>query len=197
MVGSWEFSNADREKTCVITFRADSNRIGKRVEFDPGCATKFPFIREIAAWSQAENDFLRLLDSQGHALLEFSEVESGIYEAPRAGEGILFIQNAAALGPAPRTAEQMTGEWQVARRTGRPLCALTLSNVAAGEEFVVRVQGQCDPLVRRFGPATWQMDRGELVLRSAGGQSWRFEEIEDAKWRRIPETSDSLLMVRR
>ena len=35
MVGTWEFSNADREKTCSITFRNDSNRVGKRVEFDP------------------------------------------------------------------------------------------------------------------------------------------------------------------
>ena len=32
MPGSWEFSNADREKTCSVTFRNESNRVGKRVE---------------------------------------------------------------------------------------------------------------------------------------------------------------------
>ena len=48
MAGSWEFSNADREKTCTITFRNDNAKVGKRVEFDPGCAKLFPFISEIA-----------------------------------------------------------------------------------------------------------------------------------------------------
>jgi hypothetical protein len=197
MVGNWEFSNADREKICTITFRNDLTRVGKKVEFDPACAVHFPFIREIAGWSQADNDFLRLVDAQGNPVLEFSEVESGIFEAPRAGEGILFIQNASALGPAPKTAELIAGEWAIARRTGRAICSLTLSNTAAGEEFVVRVQPPCDAVVTRFGPATWQMDRGELVLRSAGGQSWRFEETEDAKWRRLPETANPLFMVRK
>ena len=197
MVGSWEFSNADREKTCVITFRAELPRVGRRVEFDSACAGKFPFIREIAGWRLADNDFLRLLDARGNSVLEFSEVESGIFEAPRPGEGILFIQNAAALGPAPRTAEQMTGEWLIVRRDGKPICGLSLSNTAAGEEFVIRVQSPCDAFVRRFAPATWLMDRGEMVLRSASDQSWRFEEVEDSKWRRVPETSDSVMMVRK
>ena len=65
------------------------------------------------------------------------------------------------------------------RGTGKPICALTLSNTAAGDEFAVRVQPPCDPVVTRFGPATWQMDRGEIVLQSARGQTWRFEEGED------------------
>ncbi len=38
MAGSWEFSNADREKTCTITFRdTAASKVGKRVEFDPNC----------------------------------------------------------------------------------------------------------------------------------------------------------------
>ena len=83
------------------------------------------------------------------------------------------------------------------RRTGQRVCGLTLSNAAAGEEFAVRVQPPCDPTVARFAPVTWQMDRGEIVLRAANGQSWRFEEAEDAKWRRIPETANPILMVRK
>ena len=196
MVGSWEFSNADREKTCTVTFRNDATKVGKRVEFDAACAGHFPFIREIAGWRHSDNDFLRLVDAQGDPVLEFSEVESGIFEAPRPGEGILFIQNASALGPAPKTAADMTGNWQIVRRTGRPICSLTLTSTAAGEEFVIRVQPPCEPFVARFAPATWQMDRGELVLRSANGQSWRFEESE-GKWSRIPATSDPVLMVRK
>ena len=130
-------------------------------------------------------------------MLEFSEVESGIFEAPKPGEGILFIQNPTDLGPAPKTAEQITGDWTIIRRTGQRVCALTLSNTAAGEEFVVRLQPPCDQVVTAFGPATWQMDRGEIVLRAANGQSWRFEEGEDSKWQRIPQTANPLLMVRK
>ena len=37
------------------------------------------------------------------------------------------------------------------------------------------------------------MDRGEIVLRSANGQSWRFEEGEDAKWQRVPQTANPML----
>ena len=197
MPGSWEFSNADREKTCIVTFRSDAAKIGKRIEFDSKCAGLFPFVPEIVGWRLDDNDFLRLLDARGNAVLEFSEVESGIFEAPKPGEGILFIQNPTDLGPAPKTAAQIKGDWNVIRRTGQRICGLTLSDTAAGEEFVVRVQPPCDPTVARFAPATWQMDRGEIVLRAANGQSWRFEEGEDQKWQRIPQTANPLLLVRR
>jgi hypothetical protein len=197
MPGSWEFSNADREKSCTVTFRNDAARVGKRIEFDPKCATLFPFVSEISGWRLNDNDFLRLLDAQGNSVLEFCVVESGIFEAPKPGEGILFIQNPTDLGPAPKTAEQMKGDWNVIRRTGQRICSLILSDTAAGEEFVVRVQPGCDAVVARFAPATWQMDRGEIVLRAANGQSWRFEEGEDQKWQRIPQTANPLLMVRK
>src|SRR6476661_469415 len=98
-VGTWEFSNADRDKRCTITFRADTGPAGMKVEFDRACAGQFPFVRDVAAWSLKEGDFLRLLDSKGKPVLDFSEVESGIFEAPKPGEGILFIQSASAAGP--------------------------------------------------------------------------------------------------
>ncbi|MEA2978401.1 MAG: hypothetical protein QOF09_224 [Alphaproteobacteria bacterium] len=197
MPGTWEFSNADREKTCTVTFRNDAAKVGKRLDFDSACAKLFPFVPEIVGWRLNDNDFLRLLDARGAAVLEFSEVESGIFEAPKTGEGILFIQNPTDLGPAPKTAEQITGDWSIIRRTGQRVCGLTLSNAAAGEEFVVRLQPPCDRVVTSFAPATWQMDRGEIVLRAANGQSWRFEEGEDSKWQRIPQTASPLLMVRK
>ncbi len=95
MVGTWEFSNADREKICTVTFRADPAAAGKRVEFEASAAPAyFRSSRKSPAGAWPSNDFLRLLDAKGQSVLEFSEVESGIFEAPRPGEGILFIQNA-------------------------------------------------------------------------------------------------------
>jgi hypothetical protein len=195
MIGNWEFSTADREKSCTITFRSDTGPGGKRAIFDPGCAGHFPFVREIVAWDHADNDFLRLLDAQGQSVLEFSEVEGGIFEAPRPGVGILFIQNASTAGPARRTVEQVTGDWSIHRGTGgRPICRVTLSNTAAGEEFAIQVKNPCDAFVTRFAPVTWQIDRGELVFRSARGQYWRFEATDEQSWRRVPESANPLLL---
>jgi hypothetical protein len=196
LIGSWEFANADRDKRCTITFRTDVSPAGLKVEFDRPCVGLYPFVRDIAAWSLNEGDFLRLLDAKGKSVLEFSEVESGIYEAPKPGEGILFIQNASAAGPEPRTAAQMAGEW-VIQRNGRQICALTLSNTAVGEEFAVRVKQPCDQLVTRFAPATWSMERGELVMKPARGQPWRFEEGDEQAWRRVPSTADSMQLIKK
>ena len=131
----------------------------------------FPFVSEVVGWTLADNDFLRLLDAQGQSVLEFSEVEGGIYEAPKPGEGILFIQNPAGLGPAPKTAEQMSGEWNMVNRTGKPICALTLSNSAVGEEFAVRVNAalRCrrPALCARDLADGSRRDRAALAIRTA------------------------------
>src|SRR5262249_25165783 len=60
---NWEFSNADRDKRCTVTFRTDTAAVGMRLEFDSGCAALFPFTTEIVGWTLAENDFLRMLDA--------------------------------------------------------------------------------------------------------------------------------------
>jgi hypothetical protein len=196
MVGTWEFTNADRDKTCTITLRTEPAGSGMRAEFDKACAAKFPFIADVTAWTYNEGDFLRLTDASGGAVLEFSEVEAGVYEAPRPGEGILFIQNPGAAGPPQRTAADVVGDWTVVR-AGKPICTLTLSNTAAGEDFVVQVCQPCDPFVTRFGPATWQVERGELVLKPAKGNPWRFEEQDASSWQRLPASAGSVLLVRK
>jgi hypothetical protein len=160
----------------------------------------FPFVRQVAGWTLAQNDFLRLVDAKGQPLLEFSEVEGGIYEAPRPGEGILFIQAAAAAaeaGPPPHSTAEMTGEWSVARAAGKPICSLMLSDTAAGDDFAVQIKQPCDASITRFAPSTWQMDRGELLLKSARGQTWRFAEGEQQAWRRIPENADAVTLTKK
>lgn len=197
MVGNWEFSNADRDKRCTLTFRTDAGPAGMRLEFDRDCVKLFPFVKDIVAWSIAEHDFLRLLDAKGRAVLEFSEVESALFEAPRPEEGILFIQSAAAAGAPPKPAEQMAGDWTVVR-SGRPLCVLTLMNTPAGPDLALRMRPGCDPAVARFAPNAWTMDRSELVLKGARDASWRFAEGDEAStWHRVPDGPDPLLLVRR
>ncbi len=196
MVGKWEFSNADRDKICSIVFRTDPGAAGMKLEFDQACYGVFPFIKEIVGWRLADNDFLRLLNAKGRSVLEFSEVESRMFEAPRPGEGILFIQAFAAVVP-DVTAEQMNGEWTIVRGAGKTICTLTLSNTAVGEGFALKVTPGCDPIVARFNPVTWRLERGGLTLSSARGDTWLFEADDPANWHRIPETSDPILLVRK
>jgi hypothetical protein len=194
--GTWEFSNADRDKRCTVTFRTDPGPVGMRLEFDKGCAALFPFIADVAGWTLADNDFLRLLDAKGGSLLEFSEVESHMYEAPRPGEGILFIQPTAVVGPPPKEPAEVAGEWALGRSSGQPICRMTLANTPAGDDLALTLKPGCDPFVARFAPTAWQMDRGELLIKNSRGQTWRFAEGDNAIWTRVPETAEPLQMTR-
>jgi hypothetical protein len=195
LLGSWEFSNADRDKICQATFKADVTKVGFKVEFDAGCAAKFPLVNDVAGWTFPEGDLLRLVDAQGKTLVEFSEVESGIYEAPTPGVGVLFLQNAAAVGPPPKPPEQVAGDWMVMRR-GAPVCSLTLSATPAKDGYTLTVKPGCDAAVTRLNFAEWRLDREELTLMPARGSPWRFEEGDAGTWRRTPETADQYMLVR-
>ena len=192
----WEFSNADRDKVCNIVFRTDPNAVGMKLEFDQTCLALFPFVKEITGWRLADNDLLRFVNAKGKSILAFSEVESKMFEAPRPGEGILFITAADAVAP-DITADQMNGEWAVVRGNGRTICTLTLSNTAAADGFSLKLNPGCEGFVTRFNPVTWRMDRGGLTFSSNRGETWVFEADDPANWHRIPETNDPVLLVRK
>ncbi len=196
MIGTWEFSNADRDKICTATFKGDPVKVGFKVEFDANCPTLFPMVSDVAGWTFPDNDLLRLVDAQGRSLVEFSEVEDGIYEAPTPGVGVLFLQNAEAAGPPPKPPEQVAGDWAITRAGSAPICVLTLSTTAVKDAFALTVKLGCDADIARLNFAQWRMDRGELVLLPARGNPWRFEEVDNVSWRRLPESADQIMLVR-
>jgi hypothetical protein len=196
MLDSWEFSNADRDKICTATFKSDPSKVGFKVEFDANCATLFPLIADVAGWSFPDNDLLRLLDAQGKALVEFSEVEDGLFEAPTPGVGVLFLQKAGAAGPAPKPAEQLAGNWAIKRGPDKVLCSLALANTPLRDDLALTVQPGCDATIARLNFTQWRIDRGELVLVPARGNPWRFEEVDSTTWRRLPESADPITLVR-
>jgi hypothetical protein len=196
MPGTWEMSNADRDKTCNVTFRPEPTPGGSKLEFDKACAGVFSLTRGVTAWTIGPNDALRLVDAKGKTILELTEVESGMFEGERPEEGLYFLQNLAAAGTVWRTAEQMLGDWAVTRGAGKPICTITLSKAAAGDDLALKVKPGCDTFVSSFNPSSWRMDRGELVLSSARSGAWRFEEGDPVTWHRIPEGVDPLLLVR-
>lgn len=195
MIGSWEFSNADRDKVCTATFKSDRATVGFKVEFNAACAALFPLVANVAGWTFPDNDLLRLLDAQGRALAEFSEVEDGIYEAPTPGVGVLFLQNAAAAATPAKTPQQVAGNFNL-MQGDKPLCSLTLAPTAVRDAFALTVKPGCDPNIVRQAFAQWRLEREELVLLPARGNPWRFEEIENGTWRRLPESVDALTLVR-
>jgi Protease inhibitor Inh len=195
MIGNWEFSNADHDKICRLALRADAVTGGYKVDVDKNCATLFPSTKEVAGWTLDSYGTLRLLDSRGNAVIELTEAEAGIFDGFQPGKGRYVLQSAAA---APvRSAEDMLGDWAIARGTGKPICVLTLANNPAGaDNLSLKVKPGCDPFVARFGPTFWRIDRGDLILLSARGQTWRFEEDDANTWLRVPQTADPVLLVR-
>jgi hypothetical protein len=197
MIGQWELSTTERSKTCVVTLKGDAGAQALKLELEPGCAAALPFTREITAWSIKGLDIVRLQDASGQPVIDFTEVESGIFEGLRQGEGIYILQNLAAARSLAKSMDQMIGDWAMVRGSGRTICGLTLTNNEATQDnFQVFLKPKCDPAISSFAPTQWRLERGELLLMSAGGEVWRFEADDNAQWRLVPDTADPLIMLR-
>ncbi len=66
MAGGWEISNADRDRTCIVTLRADPARAGFKLDLDRNCATTIPATKDVDAWT-ISNETIRLIDPRGDA----------------------------------------------------------------------------------------------------------------------------------
>ncbi len=195
MIGAWEFSNADHDKICRFNFRADAVSGGNKLDIDKNCPNVFPSTKDIVAWAVDNYGSLRLLDARGNSVVELTEVESGMFDGFTPEEGRFILQTAAA---APmRSANDMVGDWGVARGTGKLICVLTLANSPVGTDtLALKIKPGCDVSVTRFGPAAWRLDQGDLVLLSQRGESWQFEENDTNTWQRLPESADPFLLIR-
>src|SRR5258708_7346806 len=87
MIGQWELSTTERSKTCVVTLKGDATAQGLKLELEPGCAAALPFTKDITAWSVRGLAIVRLQDAAGGSGVDFTEVEGGIVEGLRRGEG--------------------------------------------------------------------------------------------------------------
>jgi hypothetical protein len=197
MVGQWELSTTERSKTCVVTLKGDAVPQDMKLELEPSCAAALPFAKDIVGWSVKGLDIVRLQDASGQPVIDFTEVESGIFEGVRQNEGVYILQNLAAARSLAKSMDQMIGDWAMVRANGQVVCGLTLTNTDAGQEnFQVFLKPKCDPAVTTFGPTRWRLERGQILLMSDKGESWEFEADDNAQWRLVPDSADSLLMMR-
>ncbi|MGT2440623.1 AprI/Inh family metalloprotease inhibitor [Bradyrhizobium betae] len=197
MPGQWELSTTERSKTCVVTLKADAAGQGYKLELEPACKTALPFTKDIVAWSVRGLDIVRLQDATGEAVIDLTEVEAGIFEGLRQGEGVYILQDLAAARSMAKSMDQMIGDWSMVRGNGQPVCGLTLTNTEAGpDNFQVFLKPRCDAAIAQFNPTQWRLERGQIILMSKSGDAWQFEADDNAQWRRVPDTADPLIMLR-
>jgi Protease inhibitor Inh len=197
MIGQWELSTTERSKTCVVTLKPDATPQGLKLELEPACVKALPFTKDITAWNVKGLDIVRLQDAKGEAVIDFTEVEAGILEGMRTGEGVYILQNLAAARSLAKSMDQMIGDWSMVRGNGNTICGLTLTNNDAGNDnFQVFLKPKCDPAIAAFAPTQWRLERGQIMLMSDRGDTWRFEADDYAQWRLVPDSADPLIMLR-
>ncbi|WP_291699060.1 AprI/Inh family metalloprotease inhibitor [Bradyrhizobium sp.] len=198
MIGhQWELATTDRSKTCVVTLKPDAAPGGFKIELESGCAAALPFAKDIAAWSLKGLDIVRLQDAKGEAVIDFTEVETGIFEGLRTNEGVYILQDLAAARSLAKSMDQMIGDWAMVRSNGATICGLTLTNNDAGKDnFQVFLKPKCDAAVAAFAPTQWRLEHGQILLMSDRGETWRFEADDNAQWRLVPDSADPLIMLR-
>ncbi len=198
MIGQWELATTDRSKTCVVTMKSDAAAQGLKLELEPACATALPFTKDIAAWSvKGLGDIVRLQNKAGESVIDLTEVESGIFEGNRSGEGIYILQNLEAARSLAKSMDQMIGDWAMVHGDGQSICGITLTNnEASADNFQAFLKPKCDPAVAAFAPTQWRLDHGQILLISDNGEIWTFEADDNAQWRRVPDSADPLILLR-
>ena len=197
MIGQWELATTDRSKTCVVTLKQEPASQGLKLELEPGCAAALPFTKGITAWNIKGLDIVRLQDAAAESVIDFTEVEAGIFEGLRQGEGVYILQNLAAARSLAKSMDQMIGDWSMVRGNGQAICGLTLTNTEAGQDnFQVFLKPKCDAAVAAFAPTQWRLDHGQMLLMSQSGETWQFEADDNAQWRKVPDSADPLIMLR-
>src|SRR5262249_9996145 len=159
MIGQWELATTERSKTCVVTLKGEGPGQALKLELEPACTAALPFTKDIAAWSIKGLDIVCLQDGTGESVIDCTEVEAGIFEGLRQGEGVYILQNLAAARSMAKSMDQMIGDWAMVRGNGQPICGLTLTNTEAGpDNFQVFLKPKCDPVIAQFNPTQWRLD---------------------------------------
>ncbi len=195
MIGAWEISNAARDKRCAVSFKSEAVAGGFKLEFDAPC-TDFPVLRDVGVWGIGPKDAVQLFDSKGTIILDFNEVESGMFEAERKGEGLFFMRSQAAIKAATVSPDQLFGDWTLLQEADKPLCKITLSNAQSGDDtYRIVVKPGCSAPIMGLGLMTWRLEVNDLLLVGRAG-TWRFSESDATVWERIPPSTDPMVLMR-
>lgn len=196
---NYELASALGDRKCAVTLDVRPAGPGFTLVYDKAaCQPLFGFLNETVAWVPGIAGSVRFVNAAKRTVSEFTEGVGGRYEALREGDGVYFLVNLQFIDPGemPQFAD-LLGEWNMARPGGPPICTISLTDQSTVENaFVVTVKPDCDQAVTRFGPVSWMLDRGDILLFSAKGDRLRFGRQQEGGWAKVPDTPRPLLLAR-
>lgn len=205
LAAAYQLANADGDRTCALTLKADALKPEAGVQnyavaFDKAaCVEAIPFTGGLAGWTPGPGDSIRLMGTQGRLIAEFTEGVGGTWEALREGDGVYFLTNPAIGDPTDQAQPaDMVGEWNVARAAdGKPVCLFSLTDAPAPDgSFRLELRPGCDASIVRFAPDRWRLERGDLVVVAANGDTLRFAGQDEGGWAKVPAGSRPLFLSR-
>jgi hypothetical protein len=202
LASNYQLADAVGERKCAMVLETKSAPGGFTLSFDrAACRAAFSHLADVAAWQPAPAGGINLVTAKGTIITEFTEGVGGVYEAIRENDGVYFLTNLRIADTAEIKIDDIAGEWNLSRPDGPAICRITLTKEVAGDNrFAVRVANGCDSAITAFGPATWQLSNGDVVLYAKGGDFIRLGKNEEGLWARVPDQKQSrprpLLMTR-
>jgi hypothetical protein len=199
LAADYQLQSALGDRKCAITLEAKSVAAGHAIVFDrTECTPLFRFLTDTVAWEPGIAGSIRFVNAAKRTVSEFTEGVGGQYEALLEGDGVYFLTNLQFVQPDETpTFSDAAGEWNISPPDGPAICSLNLTDQPAGDDlFKVTVKAGCDPLIARFGPVKWYLDRGDIVLLSARDERMRFGRQPEGNWTKIPEQPRPLSLSR-
>lgn len=202
LASNYQLADAIGERKCSIALEAKTVPGGFALSYDrAACRAMFAHLAEVAAWQPAPAGGINLVTAKGTIVTEFTEGVGGVYEAIRDNDGVYFLTNLRIADTSEVKAEDVAGEWNFSRPDGPAICRIALTREAAGDNrFAVRLAPGCDGAITGFGPATWQLSNGDIVLYSKTGEVIRLGRNDEGLWARVPDQKNPrprpLLMTR-
>jgi hypothetical protein len=199
----YELTNADGTLRCPVALEPRPIGRGLALSYDRAiCNPRFGFLGEVAGWLPGVAGAILMVAPDGRIVTEFTEGIGGVYEAIREGDGVYFLANLQFVDPAARVqVADLIGAWNLSRvdnpKEPAKTCSLNLTDEVAGDQlYSLRVLPECDPALVQAGIVTWQLERGDIVLRARSGDAFRFEKGEGNVWNKVPEKPRPMTLSR-
>jgi hypothetical protein len=202
LASNYQLADAIGERRCSITLEAKTAAPGFTLVYDKAvCIPLFGYLADVVAWQPAPAGGINFVNSKGVVIAEFTEGVGGVYEAIRDNDGVYFLTNLRIADTAETKIEDLAGEWNLSRPDGPTICKIALTKEVAGDNrFTARVAPGCDSAITAFGPVSWQLSNGDVVLYAKNGEIIRLGRNEEGVWARVPDQKQSrprpLLMTR-
>jgi len=186
---NYQLTDGVGERRCPIVLDSKTTTGGFTLSYDrTACRAVFAHLAEVSAWQPAPAGGINFVTSKGVIVTEFTEGVGGVYEAIRENDGVYFLTNLKIADTNETKIDDIAGDWNLSRPDGPAICNLSLTKEVAGNNrFAIRIASGCDSAIMAFGPVTWQLSNGDVVLYSKEGDVIRLGKNWEGVWARVPD----------